>query len=485
MKTNLRHVVIKIISGEWGEDDPEGRGVSIIRTANFENDGKIDFNNLVTRLILKRVINGGKDDYEIDTEKINEKALLNGDILIEKSGGGIGSPVGRVVYFENPGNLIYLSNNFTQTLRINSSLAYPKYIYYYLKYLYKRGNVLKYQNQTTGIFNLKLEKYLKEELWLPTFDLQYSIVTQLDTIQNTIDKRVESIDALDRLIESVYFSMFGDPILNTKNWETQKLSSLGNWLSGGTPKTDIEEFYEGNVPWFTSGELGGVFIESSQKNISAEALENSNAKLIAINSILIGLYDTAAFKMSINKVECACNQAILYCKLNDEFYTLFVYYTLFFSKKYYLSKRKGARQKNLSSSFIKNIKIIFPKTQKEKDVIDKFYVFLEQYFLLKNRALDSLNILQTLFQAVLQKSFKSDAKIDEEPIFKELIKKLSIRDLRGDKNRLQYLLDLFNKNEFDNVEDYSDAKEKLFALILSKAIEQKIFDDEKVILQVK
>jgi type I restriction enzyme S subunit len=191
---------------------------------------------------------------------------------------------------------------------------------------------------------------------------------------------------------------------------------------------------------------------------------------------MIGLYDTAAFNMSINNFECACNQAILYSKLNDDFYTLFVYYTLFISKDYYLSKRKGARQKNLSSTFIKNIEIIFPKLNNGKILIEKFNEYFQLYFSLKTDKEKSLQNLEEIFDSILTNSFKHNQvnTIDEEPIFKELIKKFTLEDLKGNKKRLQFLINLFDSKVFDDLDDYSNAKEKLFQLIEEDQIIQEL-----------
>ena len=73
------------IAGEWG-GEPTGTGDSfVIRTANFTNSGKIDFSNLALR--------------HIANIKVAKKRLIDGDIIIEKSGGSPTQPVGRVVFF--------------------------------------------------------------------------------------------------------------------------------------------------------------------------------------------------------------------------------------------------------------------------------------------------------------------------------------------------------------------------------------------------
>lgn len=73
-------------SGEWGKDDENGNGIPVIRTANFTDKGVIDYSNIITRIISKA--------------QITEKALIKGDIIIEKSGGSGSKPVGRVVFFD-------------------------------------------------------------------------------------------------------------------------------------------------------------------------------------------------------------------------------------------------------------------------------------------------------------------------------------------------------------------------------------------------
>ena len=80
--------ICEIITGEWGTEITENSQniVSVIRTTNFLNNGKIDIQN---KELIKR---------EIDKKKIEQKQLKRGDIIIEKSGGSPNQPVGRVVF---------------------------------------------------------------------------------------------------------------------------------------------------------------------------------------------------------------------------------------------------------------------------------------------------------------------------------------------------------------------------------------------------
>ena len=104
--------ICEIITGEWGTEIKENSQniVSVIRTTNFLNNGKIDIQN---KELVKR---------EMDKNKIEQKKLKKGDIIIEKSGGSPNQPVGRVVFFNLNSNEIFLCNNFTSILRIKENI---------------------------------------------------------------------------------------------------------------------------------------------------------------------------------------------------------------------------------------------------------------------------------------------------------------------------------------------------------------------------
>ena len=203
-KVKLGDVCDKVISGEWGTEVDENfqNTVFIIRTTNFSNNGKID---------------------EI---KIKEKSLKKGDIIIEKSGGSSNQPVGRVVYFNLNSNDIFLCNNFTSLLRIKRGIN-SKYIFYFLRNNYKSNKVLKFQNKTTGIINLKLKDYLKENyLFLPKLEIQNKIVNILDNLEILLEKNQKYLIYLKELNKSLFTRMFGDILSNSFNWEQVKLQDI-------------------------------------------------------------------------------------------------------------------------------------------------------------------------------------------------------------------------------------------------------------------
>ena len=142
-------VVIKPLSGEWGQEDTAGTGVKVLRTTNFTDSGFIDYTEVVRR--------------SIELKKVEAKALRDGDILIEKSGGSDTKPVGRVVFYQETSEN-FLFNNFTALLRLNTPKLNSRFLFTFLFVNYWNGGTKLYENKTTGIHNLKLADYLENTM---------------------------------------------------------------------------------------------------------------------------------------------------------------------------------------------------------------------------------------------------------------------------------------------------------------------------------
>jgi type I restriction enzyme, S subunit len=218
-RVSISEIVEKPVSGEWGDEvENSSDGISVIRNTNFSDDGRIDLHDVAYRKIPER--------------KISKKRLKPGDIIIEKSGGSENQPVGRVVYFDIDDGKNYLFSNFTSALRPKEEVE-PKYVHYALLHSYLRGGSELFQNKTTGIRNLQLERYLdKVEIPLPTLSEQKAIVAKLDRAQRLIDIDREMLAKYDELIQSVFLEMFGDPVRNEKGWEVGSITDYGSLKNG-------------------------------------------------------------------------------------------------------------------------------------------------------------------------------------------------------------------------------------------------------------
>ena len=187
--------------GEWGQEDKNGDGVKVIRTTNFTNTGKLDLTDVVTR--------------DIDAAKVGKKKLKKGDIILERSGGTNDNPVGRVVYFNEEGTFLF--NNFTQLLRCKEGVN-PTFLFYSLfNYYWTNKRAIRGMgNKTTGIQNLKMDKYWQ----IPIADVPIECQEEFESIYNQADK--SEFDGF----KSQFIEMFGNPVSNSKNWKTKPMKEV-------------------------------------------------------------------------------------------------------------------------------------------------------------------------------------------------------------------------------------------------------------------
>ena len=242
-KIKLIDVFEIVLSGEWGEENLEDNENTayIIRTTNFLNDGTLDVEN---RELVKR---------KISREKIDEKHLKRGDIIIEKSGGSPNQPVGRVVYFDIESEKNFLCNNFTSILRVKEGIE-PKYIFYFLKDCYKKRIVLKYQNKTTGIINLKLQDYLKNtEIQLPNIEIQKKIVEILDKAFLINSLLIEKERRISELNKCLFIKMFKENY-DKKNWENFSLEEIVEICS--SKRVFLDQIVMEGIDFYRGTEIG-------------------------------------------------------------------------------------------------------------------------------------------------------------------------------------------------------------------------------------
>lgn len=153
------------------------------------------------------------------------------------------------------------------------------------------------------------------------------------------------------------------------NWPKIQLGNISEVQSGGTPLCSIKEYWDGNIAWYSSGELNNAETSSPERKITQIGLKNSNAKLFPKGSLLIGIYDTAALKMSILDRDAAFNQAVVGVKPKEGVNLNFILYYISAKKDEILSLRRGVRQKNLSLAKIKDIEILLPPLPEQTRIV--------------------------------------------------------------------------------------------------------------------
>jgi len=175
--------------------------------------------------------------------------------------------------------------------------------------------------------------------------------------------------------------------------------------SGGTPKRDTPEYWNSNdAPWLKTGEVANSVVVESEEYISNEGLQNSSAKLLPINSVLMAMYGDGKTKGQVGflRFEASTNQACCAMICSDELQAAFLYYYLRFRYKEITIQAIGGAQENLSKKFIEMLPILCPDDEFIKST--PFYMFL----LYKESRIRESIALNYFKQLLLQKITKMD-----------------------------------------------------------------------------
>ncbi len=157
-------------------------------------------------------------------------------------------------------------------------------------------------------------------------------------------------------------------------WEVRSIEQVTiKVVQGGTPKTSVPEYWNGEIPWITPAEMGDDathhYTESTLRAISRQGLENSSAELLPANSVIISSRAPIGY-VTINKVEMATNQGCKGLIPNKDIYHEFLYFSLLRTKQRLNDLGAGAGFKEISTSALKAFKILVPNILEQQKIAD-------------------------------------------------------------------------------------------------------------------
>ncbi|MCC9296225.1 restriction endonuclease subunit S [Clostridium sp. WLY-B-L2] len=393
-KINLEDYIITLESGKRPKGGAVSNGVPSLGGEHINNFGEFNIKSDKLKYVPR-------DFYE----KMKSGIIKEGDILVVKDG----ATTGKVAFVDTDFILQEACiNEHVFLLRTNKDIC-GKFLAYYLRSNLGQRKILNnFRGATVGGIS---KEFINFNMLLPPLEIQKKIVQMLEKAEDALKKKKEAVKLLDELVKSRFIEMFGNPVKNPMKLPKVKLENLGDWKTGGTPLRSESKYYNGNIPWLSSGELNSIYCFNSAEMITKLAIKESSAKIIEKGSLLLGMYDTAALKSTINMIECSCNQAIAYAKLDPRLVnTIYSYYCIQIGKDFYKSQQRGVRQKNLNLSMIKGLEIIMPNLQFQNQFAD----FVKHVDKLKFEMEKTLKKLEDNFNSLMQKAFNGELEFNSQ-----------------------------------------------------------------------
>lgn len=370
--------------GSWGSNEGESETDCIcVRVADFNYPTlSVDFHDNMT-----------KRSYA--EKAIAESSLKSGDILLEKSGGGDVTPVGRSVLFENDESM--MCANFIEWLRPNYNYD-SRFLNYWLAAAYVNGFSKRNVKQTTGIQNLDVTAFLSERIAAPTRKMQLIIANYLDAKCAEIDALIEAKEKTNALLRERRQSTIYEAVTKGLNPDVPMKDSgiewIGmipkDWVVGKTiyglemPITDgpheTPQLYSEGVPFISAEAVscgnGNIDFNHIRGYISEEYYAECCKKYIPrINDIYMIKSGATTGKVAIvdtdRKFTIWSPLAVFRCAEHKCHYK-YLYYFLqsdAYQKQVEASWSFGTQQ-NIGMRTLERLLICFPGVNEQKEIAD-------------------------------------------------------------------------------------------------------------------
>ena len=201
------------------------------------------------------------------------------------------------------------------------------------------------------------------EFELPPLEEQKVLADKLWAAYRLKEAYKKLLVATDEMLKSQFIEMFGDS-------SVVRLEDKIATQSGGTPNTKKLKYYEGgNIPWLSSSEVNQGYIFSTEKFITQEGLDNSSARWIPKDSVLIAMYGATAGRVGLSTIPLTTNQAVCALLPCSSFNPIFLYYAVCQKTPWMISQCRGAAQPNISQGIIRSMELPIPPMAKQMQFV--------------------------------------------------------------------------------------------------------------------
>jgi|JI9StandDraft_2_1071091.scaffolds.fasta_scaffold92304_2 type I restriction enzyme S subunit len=394
---NLREIVLQdLISftkdGEWGKDKDTGSSVEmyVIRGTDFQDVKAGYFGNLPIRWIPKHIA--------------DKKTLEAGDVLIELAGGTEDNPTGRTCYVSEE----FIANSdkpltvasFSRFIRFDNSICDSNYIYWMLHFLHKYRIIKKYHVQHTGTSRFQWTLFSnKEKIKVHELPIQRKIANILSAYDELIENNKKRIKLLEEMAEEIYKEWFvrmrfpgyektkffkeqgkqvpyGTNGALPEGWERTALTAIVDVLSGGTPKTEKPEFWNGQIPFFSPKDYKGeVFCFKTESYITKLGLRNCNSRLFEEDTIIITARGSVG-NILLTGCSMAMNQSCFALAGKNNISNYYVYKLLLANADHFKKVANGATFGAITIKTFEQTKVVLPSIS----IIEKFNQCIFPFF---------------------------------------------------------------------------------------------------------
>ncbi|MDA5553621.1 restriction endonuclease subunit S [Streptococcus thermophilus] len=343
-------------------------------------------------------------DVNFTEENYENYKLQKNDLLFARTGASVGK---TYLYRESDGEVYYAG--FLIRARLHDSYDGNFVFQQTLTDKYKQFTEI--TSQRSGQPGINGKEYGNWKIGMTSYSEQSvigSLFRTLDDLLSSYKNNLANYQSLKATMLSKMFPKAGHTVPEIRldgfegDWELLEINDLADdFQSGGTPKTNVQEYWNGNIPWIQSSDLetNCLFETKVQKSISEKGLKNSSAKIIPKDSIAV-VTRVGVGKLAVMRHEYATSQDFLSfsnLKSNIEF-TAYLLYRLLQKE---VTQLQGTSIKGITKVELLSKKVLIPSLP-EQQAIGAYFSNLDN---LINSHKEKISQLETLKKKLLQDMF--------------------------------------------------------------------------------
>lgn len=406
MGKNVPKLRFKGFEGEW-EEKRLGDISDITKLAGFEFTKYVQYSDYGEKIALRGLnVKNGKLDLEdikfidnSDFSKLNRSKLYKNDLLFTYVG-----TIGELAIIDED-NKYYLAPNVCR-IRLNSENVYFVRSIISTDKFYKKiilPKITMSSQPALTMENIRLFKIL-----LPSLQEQEKIANLLSKVDRYIELQEKKVSELEKYKKGMMQKIFSQKIRFRKDdggeypeWEEKTLGQVADIVGGGTPSTSEQDYWDGNIQWFTPAEIKSTkYVSKSLRTITELGVKKSSAKVLPKGTILLTTRATLG-EMAIAENEVTTNQGFQSLIVKSNCNNEYIYYLQDQIKAYCYKKSSGSTFLEISKSNLEKFKLKLPCLQEQEKIVD----FISKVDLLiekQNKRLDELKMWK---KGLLQKMF--------------------------------------------------------------------------------
>jgi len=195
----------------------------------------------------------------------------------------------------------------------------------------------------------------------------------------------------------------------TSSWEKKYIKSIANVVGGGTPSTTNDEYWNGEINWFTPTEIKFNVVSESNRKITELGLNNSSATILPKGTILLTTRATIG-EVAIAQEECTTNQGFQSLIVNKSNSNQFVFDLIKVYRNELYKRANGSTFKEISKKEIEKIKVLIPQLPEQQKIASFLTDVDDKITKLTKKA----DLLEQYKKGIMQKIFSQELRFKDD-----------------------------------------------------------------------